>query len=247
MIVRGSIGWVCGLLAFLLLPAEALAQAGLPAGASAQAGSYATYGQTASGFSNRSEAVLDSSIWPLTVDRSRLTILQDSLKLRLLDIEIARAELGVSETNIWHRLIPDVHLSASIGVRQLVFIDPTSFVPYTLPKDSYRLTASLSLSGIFSSTQHEQALLSLDQAQTEKAMLEQKQHSDHERQIRERNASQQELDLMQEEMKLLKEILEYTELLFNQGKADFDNLVKAKLQVLHLQQSINTLLNKRHE
>ena len=190
------------------------------------------------------ETSLDTS--QLSIHRSPLTIhsvltKKDSLKLKLLDIEIAKAELDVSLTDIWHRLIPEIRISANLGVQQLIFIDPITFTPYTLPKDSYRLTVSLSLTEIFSSTQHEQALLTLDRLHTERAAMEHSQRKDNERRIGEHNALLQELQFQREEMSLLKQHLGYVELLFEQGKTDFAALIRAKLQLLDAEKSIAKL------
>lgn len=164
---------------------------------------------------------------------------EDSLKLMLIDIEIAHAELEAAATNFWHRLIPDIRVSANFGVQQLAFVDPTTFTPYKLPKDSYRLTLSLSLSDIWNSKQHEQALLVLDRLRIKKRELEQKLDTDKHRLLRHRAALQKELDFRLEELSLLQQSLKYTQLLFEEGKADFNALVRAKRQVLNVEKSIS--------
>ncbi|MBX2991488.1 MAG: TolC family protein [Bacteroidetes bacterium] len=163
----------------------------------------------------------------------------DSLTLQLLDIEIAQAELEAAATDFWHRLIPDIRVSANFGVQQLAFVDPTTFTPYKLPKDSYRLTLSLSLSDIWNSKQHEQALLVLDRLRIKKRELEQKLDTDKHRLLRHRAALQKELDFRLEELSLLQQSLKYTQLLFEEGKADFNALVRAKRQVLNVEKSIS--------
>jgi hypothetical protein len=92
-----------------------------------------------------------------TGGRAPLRMLQndaDSMALSLLEIDIGKAEEKVTSTRFWRRLIPQVHLSASFGIRDLVFVDPASFIPYLIPHDSYRLTISLSLNELFFSSQH---------------------------------------------------------------------------------------------
>ena len=165
----------------------------------------------------------------------------DSLALQLLDIAIAKAEVEACAADFWHRLIPSVSVSATIGVRQLAFIDPATSTPYIFPKDSYRLTVSLSLTEIISSTQHEQALLTLDRLHTERAAMEQNQRKDNERRVGEQNALLQEIQFLREEMSLLKQHLAYVELLFEQGKTDFAALIRAKLQLLGAEKSIAKL------
>ena len=171
----------------------------------------------------------------------------DSLKLHLLNIDIARAELRLSETNVWHRLIPEVRISANVGVQQLVFIDPTTFTPYILPKDSYRLTLSLSLSNIFTMTEHDNAILSLESLKAQYLLLQTQQRLD--RQLRDIKLASlaTEQHLVEEELRLTNEILRYTQLLFDQGKTDFDNLTKAKLQVLNVKKALNSIQLKQYE
>ncbi|MBI5472607.1 MAG: hypothetical protein HY961_09705 [Ignavibacteriae bacterium] len=147
----------------------------------------------------------------------------------------------MSETNVWHRLIPEVRISANVGVQQLVFIDPTTFTPYTLPEDSYRLTLSLSLLSIFNMTEHENAILALESLKAQYLLLQTQQRLD--RQLRDLKLASlaTEQHLVEEELRLTTEILRYTQLLFDQSKTDFDNLTKAKLQVIQVQKSLNAI------
>ncbi len=190
---------------------------------------------------------LPDSRYQLSNSYSQLTILQDSLKLHLLDIDIARAELRVSETNVWHRLIPEVCITANVGVQQLVFIDPTTFTPYMLPKDSYRLTLSLSLSSIFNMTEHDNAILSLESLKVQYLLLQTQQRIDRQLQDLKLESLITEQHLVEEELRLTTEILRYTQLLFDQDKTDFDNLQKAKLQLLTVMKTLNSIQLKQNE
>ena len=93
----------------------------------------------------------------------------DSLDRRRLQIEIAKAEVRVTETSFWPRIIPQVHISASFGMHDIMFVEPTTFTTYILPRDAYRLTISLSLNDLFSSSRHTQAVLELEQLRTEES------------------------------------------------------------------------------
>ena len=57
----------------------------------------------------------------------------DTLELRLLEIEIREREAKVQQTSFFVRLLPQIHFSASYGIRDLMFVDPASFTPYILP------------------------------------------------------------------------------------------------------------------
>ena len=68
----------------------------------------------------------------------------DSLQLQQIEIDIQKAEEQVSQTNFFHRLIPNMSISASYGIGNLLFIDPSSTATYIMPKDAYRLSLNLS-------------------------------------------------------------------------------------------------------
>src|SRR5258708_7421271 len=76
----------------------------------------------------------------------------DSLQLRLLDIESKKLRYESERSDVWHRLIPSVTLTASAGWKDLIMLDPASPVPAFIPKDAYRITVGLSLSGILDDT-----------------------------------------------------------------------------------------------
>ena len=91
----------------------------------------------------------------------------DSLQLQQIEIDIQKAEEQVSQTNFFHRLIPNMSISASYGIGNLLFVDPSSTATYVMPKDAYRLSLNLSISELFFSSKHSDAILQLSRLQTE--------------------------------------------------------------------------------
>ncbi len=219
-----------------------------------------TYGQTASGASSPGASPdrnhqLTIVRWPLTINAALLNVtpldtsqsqtLADSLNLKLLDIAIAKAELTVNKTRFWHRLIPSVSVSTSLGVSQLAFIDPTTSTPYIFPKDSYRLNATLSLSDIFDDTRHEEAILDLLRLQIQKDLTQEEYKAKRNRRLYEIRSLDYKLSTLSEELTLVQHILDFKQLLYDQGKADFDELSRTQISLLHLKQTIDELSIKR--
>jgi hypothetical protein len=168
----------------------------------------------------------------------------DSLSLALLRIEIAKAQERATETNFWRRLIPHANVSASFGMHDIVFVDPTNYVPYILPRDAYRLTVSLSLSDLFNFSTHTQAVLELQRLQTE--MTYQKvQKAQSRRSLEEQlSALQDQLVSIEGEMTIIQDLLRFNQLRFQQGKIEFDALARSKLELSAASRSIQQL---RHQ
>jgi len=173
--------------------------------------------------------------------------LLDSLELRLLDIEIQKAEARVSETSFWKRIIPQVHISGSFGVHDVVFIDPTTFTPYILPRDAYRLTISLSLNEAFNFSKHSLAEFELARLSTERAHRLQRQaqlRNSFEQQL---IALQEQLGILQEEMSIVQDLLRFNQMRFEQGEIEFDSLMRTKLELLNTQKAIQRIHHQQSE
>jgi outer membrane protein TolC len=168
----------------------------------------------------------------------------DSLEIEMLRIEIAKAEETVSSTIFWNRITPQIHFSGSFGMHDLMFIDPTSYTPYILPRDAYRMTVSLSLNEVLTSPRHTQAILDLHKLRMELSL----------RRIQQLNSrkllEQQLLDLqdqaalVEREISYTEELLHFNELRFQQGKIEFDALTRSKLE---LSAAMRSLLQLHHQ
>ena len=171
----------------------------------------------------------------------------DSLHLVLLDHTIALAQIEERQTSFWYRMIPDIRVSASLGVQQLAFIDPTTFTPYVLPRDAYRLTVSLSISGILNFREHSRAVIQLEQLQVQKAIASRRAQQSSAKADNRAKRLQTELRVLHDEFSLVGELLKYTEILFEQGEIKFDELIRVRLQQSRVQRAIQLLELTLHD
>lgn len=162
----------------------------------------------------------------------------DSLDLKLLELEIAKAELQVTQTNFWHRIIPQLHISASLGMRDIIFVDPTNFVPYILPKDAYRLSISLSINEIFNFGKHTNAELELELLNTHNNRLKERQRINQATLVLQSVELDSLYSIARDELKLKEDILNFKTLCFEQGKIGFDEYLKSQLDVLNVRKSL---------
>jgi len=162
----------------------------------------------------------------------------DSLQLKLFDIEIARTQLDVTTTNFWHRLFPQIHVSASFGVKDIMFIDPNNYVPYVLPKDAYRLTLSISLSNIFDFTKNSKAKLELEKLETQLQTIKIRQTKLHALLSNQLSTLNELTTMLLEEMKMKEDIVKFNEMRFKQGKIEYDAMINSKLELLAIKKNL---------
>jgi hypothetical protein len=162
----------------------------------------------------------------------------DSLELCTLQLDIRKAEERVNETSLWRRLIPQIYLSASFGIHDMMFIDPASFTPYVLPRDAYRLTMSISLNDVLISPPHAQAIIDLERLKA--ALSVRTILAKHARKtlVLEMVALDEQSESLQEELSIVRDLLHFNELRFQQGGIEFDVLARTRLELLGVQRSI---------
>jgi len=171
----------------------------------------------------------------------------DSLELALLEIEIRKAAERVGETKFWKRIIPQIHISGSFGVRDVVFVDPTTFTPFILPRDFYRLTVSVSLNEVFDFSKHSLAELELERLSTERSYrlhwkVQLRKSIEHQL-----AALQEQLEFLQEEIGIVQELLRFNQLRFEQGKIEFDALMRTRLELLSIRKAIHRIHHQKAE
>lgn len=176
----------------------------------------------------------------LTVLRAQPT-LQDSLELRLLDLDIEKARLNAAHSGFWHRVIPRISLSASLGVKDMLFIDPNTSLPYVIPRDAYRLTLTLPLSEILDNSQHTLAELQITELQTRYARLLDHQQSTRQLLRQKALSLDTESQLLREQVRLSEDILRFRQLLFEQGNLHYDLLVRSQMELLDARKALNRL------
>ncbi len=163
---------------------------------------------------------------------------QDSLQVQLSGLEIEKAEVLVRKTNFRHRLIPRITFSATLGMSDVVFLDPEGAAPYIFPKDAYRLTMSFSLSEIMNTSDHEIAMIEKERRSAEHQALLLRQKIEREKLIRRACALREKFSLAEEESRLQERILSYNRLLFERGEIKFDTLARSELQCLSARQRL---------
>jgi hypothetical protein len=172
---------------------------------------------------------------------------QDSLELCLLDIDIATAEQELSRTDLWHSLLPRISLSASIAAKDMIFVDPGTSQPLLLPKDSYRLTVSLSISDFLDRSKHDQAALRLKRLQCQRVEMLDRQVKASQLVMKRLWENAKEIGMAVEELRMIEEIAKYRQLLFDQGKIRFDNLTRARLDLLNAARALTRLAVRQFE
>jgi outer membrane protein TolC len=172
---------------------------------------------------------------------------KDSVEREILQLEIARADLEVSSSDLWHRLIPHISLSASVGVGDLIFMDPSAPSSYVIPKDSYRLNLSLSLSDVLDFSKHSRARLELDLAKARLQRLDGEQQAAREMRVEQTESLKSDLALLHEELTHVQRLVRFNELLFEQGKIQFDVLTRSRMQLLSVRKNILQLQRRLHD
>ncbi len=170
---------------------------------------------------------------------------RDSLERALARLAVARADELVAATAFWHKLVPRVQLGASAGIREVVFHDLTGAL--MLPKDSYRLSATLPLDDLLDGSRHALALLEREQACVRMALLVEQQTRAHEL-IRLKCAQlDRELPVQRERVLLFSSLAEYHEMLFVQGKIEYPVLLRSRHALLTAQKKLDDLEHARIE
>jgi outer membrane protein TolC len=170
---------------------------------------------------------------------------QTDLRIGELEEELRIAEIAVSSSSLWTRIMPSIHLSGSIGLKGALFYDPE--VGVLFPADSYRLTVSVPLHGLLTGWKHEEALARRRRVQVELERARRAAASEKEG-VRNRLAAlEAELSVLRAERDLLEHIVRYHQLLFDQGAVKFDVVARSKLQVLGAERMILDRISQTNE
>jgi len=162
----------------------------------------------------------------------------DSFQLYLQQLKLDEAEIEVNQTNFWHRLIPQIHLSASVGMHDLIFTDPSYNVLTVLPKDAYRVTISMSLTELFDFSKHTLAQLKLEGIKADIIRLRQHWYTTQLRLTKQLQWLEKFKAFISEELIMKKDLLMYSNLRFTQGKIDYEAFVRSKLDILNVNKTL---------
>ena len=184
---------------------------------------------------------------PCVVSAQQILLLQpsafssDSLLLRELEFNIGQAELEVTQTNVLHRLTPQIHFSAGIGLKEILFIDPSNTFLSYLPKDAYRLSITLPITDIFDDSRHRIAELKLGRLRAELTHLYVQMQRDQSELHRELASLEFIAGIDSAELSMKEEVLRFEDLRFSHGKIEYDDLVRSRLEVLYAKKSLYQL------
>jgi len=163
----------------------------------------------------------------------------DSLLRLEARIEIEKARETLSSNDLWHRLIPSFELSASIGMHDLAFQQSASTV--ILPRDSYRLNAGLSISGLLNGSAHAQAEIDLARAETRYALVAERLRQARASLVRKLFALVREREFETQHLRILDSLGAYQEILFRQGKSEFRLLARSRIEAMHERLTLDRL------
>ena len=160
----------------------------------------------------------------------------DSAARRLAVLAVEKADAEARATSFWRRLMPSATIAGTVGVRDLMFQETGGTVLF--PKDSYRISAMLSLSGLLDGSRHEMALIAREEAETRLALLVHRQETA--RLALRRKALQLRalLTALEEELAVWRSLAAYQEILFTQGKADFRAVARAKVDGIRIRGAV---------
>jgi outer membrane protein TolC len=168
----------------------------------------------------------------------------DSQQLGALELDVEQAALEAAQTNLLHRLIPQIHLSGSVGLKEILFADPSTALLSYLPRDAYRLNITLSVSEILDDSKHRLAGLRLEKARSELMRLRLRLR-DAQSDLQRALASLERAEALDSaELSMKEDVLRFEELRFTHGKIEFDALVRSRLDVVHAKK---TLLDRERQ
>jgi hypothetical protein len=116
-----------------------------------------------------------------------------------------------------------------------------------LPKDAYRLSFNLSISELFFSSKHSDAILQLSRLQTEYQHMKYLQQATQIALRLELRDIGEKLQSLEKQLSMIQDLIHFNEMRFEQGKIEYDALVRTKIEMLSLQTSINNLKTQQDQ
>lgn len=156
----------------------------------------------------------------------------DSLGIEQLRLRVREAVISAQGADFLHRLMPRVTFTVSFGVRDMLFVDPSSGQASFLPRDVYRLTLAFPLSDLFDGARHRTALLRKEMAMVDLDMERARQEGRRRDQKMRATALQAELASLLEQRELHQKLERYYSILFEEGKVQFDAAANARIRLL---------------
>jgi len=160
----------------------------------------------------------------------------DSAARQIAVLAVAKADAEAAATSFLRRLVPSITIGGTIGLHDLMFPETGGVVVF--PKDSYRITATLSLSGLLDGSKHALALLAREEAEARRARLILNQDAARAELRRKAVRIRAELTALEEELVVWRSLAAYQEILFTQGRADFHAVARTRVDGIHLRGAV---------
>ena len=156
----------------------------------------------------------------------------DSLALRLIDIAIDRARLEASQSDLWHRLMPRISVSASVGTGAVL----NDQIPYAIPavRGTCHLVLSIPLSEMLNTSRRSLALLDVSRLQCEREIARTTIMRRDTLESRRLRGLLSDLRLLDETLALKRRVSEFCRLRFDQGRGSYSELSRAEIECLEL-------------
>jgi hypothetical protein len=167
---------------------------------------------------------------------------EDSLQLKLLELESRRLRRQSDRSTLWHRLIPSVRFSASFGWKDLIVLDPATLAESIFPKDAYRITIGISLDAILDDSKNAEAELMLNKVGIETRRILLRRRTSRMNLLALLEKVRVELESVCEEAGVVEDEVRFNEIRFRQGKIDYDGLLKSRMRLLELNSRLHLLM-----
>ena len=172
-------------------------------------------------------------------------LLQKNFELLRLNAEAQLAETEAEQNSFWYRLLPRVSVTAHVGQRSILFIDPTH--PWSIPSDAMSAAFTFDIDKILNSIPHEQALIRADMA---KIQLQKRKDEI----IQEISADRMQLAIIDSLIAVLgtkrdyrQKLVELNKLKYESNKSGFEDLARARLDLSDTEIEILTQTQKRED
>ncbi len=163
--------------------------------------------------------------------------LSDSLDFALIDIDIRKAKARVRQTAFWLRLIPEIRITRSYPIPQLI----PEEVPYNSAYYTYRpysISFSFSIKDILDNSAHEQAQLDIERLEAERLQLLLQKRRSRIEHVRELSELRDLMHSIRSEIGIVTDLLAFDQLRFDQGNLSFDQLMRTKLELIKTQRAL---------
>jgi len=174
-----------------------------------------------------------------------IALLQNNFELKRLEAEARLAESEADQTSFWYRLLPRVSVTAHVGQRSILFVDPTN--PWSIPSDAMSAAFTFDIDKILNSIPHEQALIRADMARTQ---LEKRKSEI----IQEISLTKAQLVIIDSLVVVLgmkrdyrQKLVELNEVKYESNKSGFEDLARARLDLADIEVEMLTQAQRRED